>query len=81
MLKLRRVGAGVRNVLTPRQKKGAISFFDVKELYDEAYKQKAAAMELTISYELLLKKAKDLDIAYRAQFADQAHKKRVGVAA
>ncbi len=81
MLKLKRVGAGVRNAFTPKYKKGAVSFFDVKELYDEAYKQKAQATALMVSSKLLMQQASQLDTAYRLQFAERSPHYPVGRAA
>ncbi|SMH30166.1 hypothetical protein [Mesorhizobium australicum] len=50
----------------------AISIFDVKELYDAAYAEKAKARICLKTFKALLEKAEKLDAIYRAQMqADQ----------
>jgi hypothetical protein len=46
-----------------------ISFFDVKELYDAAYAEKAAARTSLSRFKALMAQAEALDTAYRAQLA------------
>lgn len=46
-----------------------ISFIDVKELYDEAYAEKAKARVNLKHFKVLLAKASELDMAYRAQLS------------
>lgn len=51
----------------------AISIFDVKELYDAAYAEKAKARICLKTFRTLLEKAERLDAIYRAQMqAEQA---------
>lgn len=45
----------------------SISLFDVKELYDAAYDEKAKARACLKTFKTLLEKAEMLDAAYRAQ--------------
>lgn len=52
-----------------------ISLFDVKELYDAAYEEKAKARVNLKRFKALMAKAAQLDEAYRAQLSvDQAEK-------
>lgn len=44
-----------------------ISFFDVKELYDAAYDEKAKADASLARFKALMEQAEALDLAYRAQ--------------
>ncbi len=44
-----------------------ISLFDVKELYDAAYDEKAKARACLKTFKTLLEQAEALDLAYRAQ--------------
>ena len=44
-----------------------ISFFDVKELYDAAYDEKAKARVNLKKFKALIQKAEKLDAIYRAQ--------------
>ncbi len=46
-----------------------ISLFDVKELYDAAYEEKAKARVNLKKFKKLMEKATQLDLAYRAQLA------------
>jgi len=46
-----------------------ISLFDVKELYDAAYEEKAKARVNLKRFRKLMEKATQLDLAYRAQLA------------
>jgi hypothetical protein len=46
-----------------------ISLFDVKELYDAAYAEKARARVNVRTFRVLLEKAERLDAAYRVQMA------------
>ncbi len=52
-----------------------ISLFDVKELYDAAYDEKARARASLKTFKALLDKAEMLDAAYRAQL--QAERMRL----
>ena len=60
MLKLLRRWAGNDNL-------SEISFFDVKELYDAAFAEKAKARVNLKKYASLMVKAEKMDLAYRAQ--------------
>lgn len=53
----------------PQANQNEISFFDVKELYDAAFAEKAKAEACMKTYESLMARAEALDIAYRAQLA------------
>ena len=44
-----------------------ISLFDVKELYDAAYDEKAKARVNLKKFKALIEKAEQMDLAYRAQ--------------
>ncbi|NCO04453.1 MAG: hypothetical protein GW903_09710 [Alphaproteobacteria bacterium] len=57
-----------------------ISLFDVKELYDAAYDEKAKASVNLKRFKKLMEKAIQLDTAYRAQLA-QAQPFQYGKAA
>ena len=46
-----------------------ISLFDVKELYDAAYEEKAKARVNLKRFKKLMEKATQLDVAYRAQLS------------
>lgn len=46
-----------------------ISLFDVKELYDAAYAEKAKARVNLKKFHKLMERATQLDLAYRAQLA------------
>lgn len=48
----------------------AISFMDVKALYDHAYSEKAKGRENIKNFRALLRKAAKLDAAYRRQIED-----------
>lgn len=45
----------------------SISLFDVKELYDAAYNEKAKARACLKTFKTLLEQAEALDLTYRAQ--------------
>lgn len=49
--------------------KQEISFFDVKELYEVAYAEKAKARTNLKAFQVLLDQAETLDQAYRIQLA------------
>ncbi len=49
-----------------------ISLFDVKELYDAAYDEKAKARVNLTKFKLLIKQAEKLDAAYRFQLAQSS---------
>lgn len=53
--------------LAKNDNQGDISFVDVKELYDEAYAEKAKARVNLKRFKALMQKAVQLDEAYRAQ--------------
>ncbi len=44
-----------------------ISLFDVKELYDAAYEEKARARVNLKKFKIFIEKAEKMDLAYRAQ--------------
>jgi hypothetical protein len=46
---------------------GEISLFDVKELYDAAYEEKAKARVNLKRFKALINKAEQMDAAYRTQ--------------
>ena len=50
----------------------AVSLFDVKELYDLAYAEKAKGKEGADSFNKILAEAVKLDLAYRRQLAKEA---------
>jgi len=50
--------------------KEEISLFDVKELYDAAYEEKAKARVNLKKFHILLQKAAKLDEAYRIQLTE-----------
>ena len=53
--------------LVKKAQKSEISFFDVKELYNLAYEEKARARNALRQYKKIEKRAKAMDEAYRAQ--------------
>lgn len=71
---LKQVGLRFADWLTWSQaNQNVISIFDVKELYDAAYAEKAKARTCIRTFRALLEKAEKMDAIYRAQMqADQA---------
>lgn len=62
------VGQRFANWLTGAEaNQNSISLFDVKELYDAAYDEKAKARACLKTFKTLLGQAEALDLAYRAQ--------------
>lgn len=57
------------NKLALNDNQGEISLFDVKELYDAAYAEKAKARVNLKKFQKLMEKANQLDMAYREQLA------------
>lgn len=55
------------NKMAQNDNSGEISLFDVKELYDAAYAEKAKARVNLRKFRKLMGKAIELDNAYRAQ--------------
>ena len=53
--------------LANNDNEGEISFVDVKQLYDDAYAEKAKARVNLKKFRTLMKKAIQLDTAYRVQ--------------
>jgi hypothetical protein len=81
MIALKEIGGKAWKALHPRNdNRGEISLFDVKELYDAAYAEKAKARVNLKRFRALLDKATRLDSAYRKQIA-QAGAIRFGRAA
>ena len=68
------------NKLALNDNKGEISLFDVKELYDAAYAEKAKARVNLKKYRILIQKAQKMDILYRNQLI-QARVLKFGEAA
>ncbi len=61
------VGRRIPGIFKTRQPAEGISFFDVKELYNLAYEQKAAALGALREYRRMETEARRMDEAYRAQ--------------
>ena len=59
------------NKLAFNDNQAEISLFDVKELYDAAYAEKAKARVNLKKFRRLMEKATQLDLAYRAQLAQE----------
>lgn len=59
----------IAGLFTKKQESNVISFFEVKELYNAAYEEKAAARNALRRYKRIEAKAKEMDHAYRAQLA------------
>ncbi len=57
----------ISRALAPKSSNKDISFFDVKELYNQAYEQKARARNALRQYKKIEARAKALDEAYRTQ--------------
>lgn len=58
---------GVCKIFQPRKSKADISFFEVKELHNLAYEQKAQIRKALRQYRQIAAKAQAMDTAYRAQ--------------
>lgn len=58
---------GMSKMFQPRKTKADISFFEVKELHNLAYEQKAQVRNALRQYRQIAAKAQALDTAYRAQ--------------
>ncbi len=58
---------GVSKIFPPRKSKADISFFEVKELHNLAYEQKAQIRQALRQYRQIAAKAQAMDTAYRAQ--------------
>lgn len=58
---------GILKRIAKNDNNAEISFFDVKELYEAAYAEKAQARVSLKRFKALLSKAEQLDEAYRAQ--------------
>ena len=66
------MGAVIRRIaglFTKKPASNVISFFEVKELYNAAYEEKAAARNALRRFKRIEAKAKAMDLAYRAQLA------------
>lgn len=61
------VGRRISQIFKPVDPKAAITFFDVKELHNLAYEQKAQARAALREYRQVAAKARAMDAAYRAQ--------------
>ena len=53
--------------LAKNDNQGEISLFDVKELYDAAFAEKAKARVSLKRFKALMAKAEQMDVAYRTQ--------------
>lgn len=71
MLDLYDVGRGISQIFKPRKPNPGITFFEVKELYNLAYEQKAMARNALRQFRRMEARAKALDDAYRAQLGLQ----------
>jgi hypothetical protein len=67
MIELCTLGHGILRIFKPRKAHSGITFFEVKELYNLAYEQKAMARSALRQYRRMEARAKLLDDAYRAQ--------------
>lgn len=59
------------NKLALNDNTGEISLFDVKEIYDAAYAEKAKAKVNLKKFKKLMEKATELDTAYREQLSNK----------
>lgn len=64
---IRVVGRRITRMLTPKKTNQEITFFEVKELYNLAYEQKAQARNALRQFRQIEAKARAMDEAYRAQ--------------
>lgn len=55
------------NMMAQNDNAKDISFFDVKDLYDRAYEERAKAIEALRAAQKLMAQAQGMDAAYRAQ--------------
>ncbi len=67
MVKMWGLKQGIQRVLGVKASKKDISFFDVKQLYNQAYEEKAKARNAIRQFKKIEKRAKAMDEAYRAQ--------------
>lgn len=68
MIRFKNIGGKAWKALHPKNdNKVEISLFDVKELYDLAYAERAKARVGLKRFRTLLAKAQELDAAYRTQ--------------
>ncbi len=67
MVKMWGLKQGIQRVLRVKASKRDISFFDVKQLYNQAYEEKAKARNALRAYKKIENRAKAMDEAYRAQ--------------
>ena len=58
---------GFAGLFTRKPDSNVITFFEVKELYNAAYEEKAAARNALRRYKRIEARAKAMDEAYRAQ--------------
>ena len=58
---------GLLKRIAKNDNQGEISLFDVKELYDAAYAEKAKIRINLKAFQVLLAQAETLEVAYRAQ--------------
>lgn len=70
MIVFKNIGSRAWKALYPKNdNQSEVSLFDVKELYDAAYAEKAQARVSLKRFRALLCKAERLDAVYRAQLA------------
>jgi hypothetical protein len=60
---------GLLKKIAKNDNQGEISLFDVKELYDAAFAEKAKARVSLKRFKALMVKAEQMDAAYRAQLS------------
>lgn len=65
------VGRKISQIFKTRKPSQGITFFEVKELYNMAYEQKATARNALKQFRRIEAKAKALDEAYRSQLGLQ----------
>jgi len=61
----------ISQVLTIHKSSKDITFFEVKELYNAAYEQKAQARNALRQYRRIEARAKQMDAAYRSQLTNK----------
>lgn len=74
MPSMRSVGRRICQIFHFKPANDEISFFDVKELYNEAYEYKATARNALKHYKRMEARAKELDAAYRLQLTRKTPK-------
>ncbi len=67
MVNLCGVAFKITQVFVPKSKKKDITFFEVKDLYNRAYEERARARNALRQYKKIERRAKMLDEAYRTQ--------------